>query len=162
VIDPVLLELVRRVPGLSAVPLIFYRDRSLPTVVQRIRHLWETAPNASRIAAYTSAGPGGQSGRRPRCLAQRRAPAGRARDMPAPMVVYGTGTNGRRIASGGRLCSRVPDWAEIDIPPRLPELLPTAQDQEAMARVCTLGGTDSRRAVCLFASRGWSGPEVLA
>ena len=130
VIDPGLLELVRRAPGLSAVPLICYRDCTLPTVAKRIRHLVELRRTLREVRPTLALDlEGNQAGALVAWLsgARRRVGPGTCRrhwlyTEQVPMVAGSHRLEGY---------ARVPDWAGIPIPPQLPELLPTAQDQES-------------------------------
>ena len=130
VIDPGLLELVRRAPGLSAVPLICYNDRTLPTVAKRIRHLEELRRTLREVRPTLALDlEGNQVGALVAWLsgARRRVGPGTCRrhwlyTEQVPMVAGSHRLEGY---------ARVPDWAGIPIPPQLPELLPTAQDQES-------------------------------
>jgi len=129
VIDPVLLELVRRVPGLSAIPLIFYRDRSLQTVASRIRHLWELRRTLRELRPTLALDlEGNQAGALVAWLSGARRRVGprtcRRRWLYTEQVPV--------VAGSHRLEGyvQVPAWAGVDIPPQLPELLPTAQDRE--------------------------------
>jgi ADP-heptose:LPS heptosyltransferase len=130
VIDPGLLELVRRVPGLSAVPWICYRDRTLPTVAKRIRHLEELRRTLREVRPTLALDlEGNQAGALVAWLsgARRRVGPGTCRrhwlyTEQVPMVAGSHRLEGY---------ARVPDWAGIPIPPQLPTLLPTAQDQES-------------------------------
>ena len=130
VIDPGLLELVRRVPGLSAVPLTCYRDRSLPTVVQRIRHLWKLRRTLRELRPTLALDlEGNQAGALVAWLSGARRRLG-----PRTCRRHWLYTEQVPMVAGSHRVegyARVPDWAGIDIQPRPPELLPTAQDQEA-------------------------------
>jgi len=129
VIDPGLLELVRRVPGLSAVPLICYRDRSLPTVAQRVGHLWELRRTLREVRPTLALDlEGNQAGALVAWLSGARLRLG-----PGTCRRHWLYTEQVPMVAGSHRLegyARVPDWAGIDIPFRSPELLPTAQDQE--------------------------------
>ena len=128
-IDHGLLELVRRALSLSATPLITYRDRSLPTVAKRVRHLWGLRRTLRKVRPTLALDlEGNQAGALVTWLsgARRRVGPRTCRQRWSyterlPMVAEPHRAEGY---------ARVPEWVGIDIPFRAHHFLPTAQDQE--------------------------------